>query len=138
MSDDGAKGNGEDARRPRRPETAAGRRARRRAASDAVKQPAAVGAGKAGRGSSASAPAKRKGSPAPATKREDDGEKQSIFRRISRFLREVVAELRKVIWPTRKQMVTYTAVVLAFVAFMVALVWALDWVFAKAVFALFG
>jgi len=35
-------------------------------------------------------------------------------------------------------MVTYTAVVLAFVAFMVALVWALDWVFAKAVFALFG
>jgi preprotein translocase subunit SecE len=137
VSDDGAKGNGEDEQRPRRPETAAGRRARRRAAGDEAKQPAAVGASKAGRGSSASKPAKGKGSGTAATKRDDE-EKRSIFARIARFLREVVAELRKVIWPTRKQMVTYTAVVLAFVAFMVALVWVLDWVFAKAVFGLFG
>ena len=28
--------------------------------------------------------------------------------RLSRFLREVVAELRKVIWPTRNELVTYT------------------------------
>ena len=46
----------------------------------------------------------------------------SLLSRLARFLREVVAELRKVIWPTRKQLVTYTIVVLVFVSFMVALV----------------
>ena len=57
---------------------------------------------------------------------------------IGRFLREVVAELRKVIWPTRNQMVTYTIVVIVFVAFMVALVGVLDLLFAKGVLAVFG
>ncbi len=55
-----------------------------------------------------------------------------------RFLREVVAELRKVIWPTRKDLITYTIVVLVFVSFMVALVALLDLVFAKGVFWVFG
>ena len=58
--------------------------------------------------------------------------------RLLRFLREVVAELRKVIWPTRKDLITYTIVVLVFVSFMVALVAALDVVFAKGVFFVFG
>jgi preprotein translocase subunit SecE len=58
--------------------------------------------------------------------------------RLLRFLREVVAELRKVIWPTRNQLVTYTAVVLVFVSFMVALVALLDFGFGKAVFFVFG
>jgi preprotein translocase subunit SecE len=62
----------------------------------------------------------------------------SLFSRLARFLREVVAELRKVIWPTRNQLVTYTIVVLVFVSFMVALVWALDLVFAQGVLYLFG
>ncbi|HEY9416067.1 MAG TPA: preprotein translocase subunit SecE [Pseudonocardia sp.] len=58
--------------------------------------------------------------------------------RLKRFLREVVAELRKVIWPTRQDMITYTIVVLIFVSFMVALVAGLDLVFAKGVFFVFG
>ena len=62
----------------------------------------------------------------------------SLLSRLVRFLREVVAELRKVIWPTRKQLVTYTIVVLVFVSFMVALVAGLDYVFAQAVLFLFG
>ena len=65
-------------------------------------------------------------------------EKQGIFARMGRFFREVVAELRKVIWPTRNQMITYTIVVIIFVTFMVALVAGLDVLFAKAVFAVFG
>ncbi|MGH3432434.1 MAG: preprotein translocase subunit SecE [Thermocrispum sp.] len=139
MSDDGAKGTGDnpaDEQGPR-PETAAGRRARRRAGGDSAKEPATVGAAKGGKGSGAGSPAKRKDASGPATRRDGE-EKSSIPKRIARYLREVVAELRKVIWPTRKQMVTYTIVVLAFVAFMVALVWVLDWVFGKAVFGLFG
>ena len=50
----------------------------------------------------------------------------------------MVAELRKVIWPTRNQLVTYTIVVLVFVSFMVALVWLLDCLFAQGVLFLFG
>jgi preprotein translocase subunit SecE len=65
-------------------------------------------------------------------------ERASLFSRLVRFLREVVAELRKVIWPTRKELVTYTIVVLFFVSFMVASVFVLDIAFAKGVFWLFG
>jgi preprotein translocase subunit SecE len=50
----------------------------------------------------------------------------------------VVAELRKVIWPTRKQLVTYTIVVLIFVSFMIALVALMDFVFGQGVLFLFG
>ncbi|WP_424189951.1 preprotein translocase subunit SecE [Actinokineospora sp. G85] len=77
-----------------------------------------------------------KGRPTPS--RERKPEKVGFFSRIFRFLREVVAELRKVIWPTRKQMVTYTAVVLVFVAFMVALVSGLDLLLGQGVSWLFG
>ncbi len=62
----------------------------------------------------------------------------SLPKRLIRFLREVVAELRKVIWPSRKQLVTYTLVVLVFVSFMVALVALLDFLVGQGVNALFG
>jgi preprotein translocase subunit SecE len=54
------------------------------------------------------------------------------------FFRQMVGELRKVIWPTRKELVTYTVVCLAFVVFMVVIVTSLDYGFTKLVFALFG
>ena len=54
------------------------------------------------------------------------------------FYRQVVAELRKVVWPTQQQLVTYFLVVMAFVLFMIALVSVLDLAFGKAVFAVFG
>ncbi|MFD4431436.1 preprotein translocase subunit SecE [Nocardia sp. NPDC058497] len=60
------------------------------------------------------------------------------FKRLLKFLREVIAELRKVIWPNRKQMVTYTAVVLVFVVFMVAFIAGIDVAFVKGVDWLFG
>ncbi|SET81127.1 preprotein translocase subunit SecE [Geodermatophilus poikilotrophus] len=59
-------------------------------------------------------------------------------RDIRRFLREVVAELRKVIWPGRRELITYTTVVIVFVAFIVALVAGLDLLFAQGVLAVFG
>ena len=58
--------------------------------------------------------------------------------RLIRFIREVVAELRKVIWPGRRELITYTTVVIVFVAFIVALVAGLDLLFAKGVIAVFG
>jgi preprotein translocase subunit SecE len=50
----------------------------------------------------------------------------------------VVAELRKVVWPSQQQLVTYFIVVMAFVLVMIALVSVLDLAFGKAVFAVFG
>jgi preprotein translocase subunit SecE len=70
--------------------------------------------------------------------REGRSGKGSLPSRFVRFLREVVAELRKVIWPTRNQLVTYTIVVLIFVSFMVGLVSLLDFLFGRAVLFLFG
>jgi preprotein translocase subunit SecE len=54
------------------------------------------------------------------------------------YLKQVVAELRKVIWPNRKQMVSYTSVVLVFLAFMVALIGLVDLGLAKLVLLVFG
>jgi preprotein translocase subunit SecE len=65
-------------------------------------------------------------------------ERNNPIARLIRFVREVVAELRKVIWPTRKELITYTSVVIVFVAIMVAIVWGLDAGFAKLVMWGFG
>jgi len=59
-------------------------------------------------------------------------------RSVGRFLREVIAELGKVIWPGRKELITYSIVVIVFVAFMVALVAGLDILFAQGVLYVFG
>ncbi|MGH3935969.1 MAG: preprotein translocase subunit SecE [Pseudonocardiaceae bacterium] len=64
--------------------------------------------------------------------------KASLPARLVRFLREVVAELRKVIWPTRRELVVYTAVVLVFVSFMVAFVALLDMGLGRAMLSVFG
>jgi preprotein translocase subunit SecE len=58
--------------------------------------------------------------------------------RIGRFVREVISEMRKVLWPSRKELTTYTIVVIVFVVIMVALVAGLDIGFAKVVLWLFG
>lgn len=54
------------------------------------------------------------------------------------FYRQVVAELRKVVWPTQEQLVSYFLVVLIFVLVLIGLVSLLDLAFGKAVFAIFG
>ena len=54
------------------------------------------------------------------------------------FLRQVIAELRKVVWPTREQLGTYFVVVLVFVLVVIAIVSVLDLVFGTAIFAIFG
>jgi preprotein translocase subunit SecE len=53
------------------------------------------------------------------------------------FYRQVVAELRKVVWPTQEQLVTYFFVVMTFVLVMIAIVAGLDLGFGKLAFAIF-
>jgi preprotein translocase subunit SecE len=61
-----------------------------------------------------------------------------VFERLAVYNRQVVAELRKVIWPTRNELVTYTIVSIVFVTAMVALVALYDFAFTKAVLGIFG
>lgn len=78
--------------------------------------------------------------PAPAAggKGAKKPPRRGRIRSIPRLYREVVAELRKVIWPTRRELIGYSSVVLAFVTAMVLLVAGFDYVFTKAVLAVFG
>jgi preprotein translocase subunit SecE len=57
-------------------------------------------------------------------------ENPGIGGRIARFIREVVAELRKVNWPSRKELLTYASVVIVFVVVMMSIVGLLDYGFA--------
>ncbi|GAA4781591.1 MULTISPECIES: preprotein translocase subunit SecE [Microbacterium] len=67
------------------------------------------------------------------------GEKKAnVFARIVIFIRQVIAELRKVVTPTRKELVKFTAVVLGFVVVMMALVYGLDFAFSWVTSVVFG
>jgi preprotein translocase subunit SecE len=54
------------------------------------------------------------------------------------FLREVRTELRKVAWPSRQELVGYTAVVMVAVVVLTSYVFGLDTFFAKVVLRVFG
>jgi preprotein translocase subunit SecE len=80
----------------------------------------------------------RSGGGTAVLERPRGGRRRFGFGRIGRFIREVVAELRKVIWPTRKELVTYSVVVVFFVAVMMAIIAGFDTGFAYAVNWVFG
>jgi len=149
--DDRDKEEGKGQERPSRPVTAAARRERRASArpanksaaseskADSTEKTAKTKAAKSdadAKSGTAATKGDRKGRPTPARTAKDT--RPGLFARLFRFLREVVAELRKVIWPTRKQMITYTLVVLVFVAFMVAAIFGLDLGLTQGIDALFG
>jgi preprotein translocase subunit SecE len=73
----------------------------------------------------------------PAAK-DDKGKSASKRTTPALFYRQIVAELRKVIWPTRRELVTYTVVALVFVLIMVGIVTGLDYAFGQGVIALFS
>jgi preprotein translocase subunit SecE len=64
--------------------------------------------------------------------------KPNVFARIALFIRQVLAELRKVVTPTRQELIKYTGVVLGFVVVMMALVYGLDLLFVWVTTVVFG
>jgi len=60
------------------------------------------------------------------------------FGKVWLFLRQVFDELRKVIVPTRRELVNYTAVVMVFVVIVILIVSGYDWVFDQASELIFG
>ncbi|OEU85217.1 preprotein translocase subunit SecE [Streptomyces abyssalis] len=64
--------------------------------------------------------------------------KKGPFGRLGLFYRQIVAELRKVVWPTRHQLSTYTSVVIVFVAIMIGFVTVIDYGFTEVIKYVFG
>jgi preprotein translocase subunit SecE len=58
--------------------------------------------------------------------------------RLIRFVRQVVAELRQVVRPTRQELWTYSKVVVVFVLIVMAFIFGIDWLANRGVMALFG
>jgi preprotein translocase subunit SecE len=70
--------------------------------------------------------------------RKERAARRNPFSRLVVFLRQVVAELKKVVTPTRRELFSYTGVVLVFVVIMMALVYGLDRLFGLVVVYVFG
>ena len=71
----------------------------------------------------------REGAPAAAGSGRGKGGGPGYPARLANYNRQVVAELRKVLWPTRNELVTYTIVSVVFVVAMIAFVGVLDYGF---------
>ena len=72
-----------------------------------------------------------------STRPSGEGSPRGVAR-LAVFLRQVVAELKKVVRPTRTELITYTSVVLVFVLAVMTYVGALDLVFGRVVLWVFG
>lgn len=62
----------------------------------------------------------------------------NIFQRVALFYRQVLNELRKVVWPSRNMLTTYTAVVLVFVTFVITIVSIFDLGITQLILFIFG
>ena len=70
--------------------------------------------------------------------RHESREGRSIFGRIALFVRQVISELKRVVTPTREELIRYIGIVLAFVAVMMLIVFVLDFAFNWLSAAVFG
>ncbi len=64
--------------------------------------------------------------------------KLGFFGRIALFIRQIIAELRKVVTPTRKELAKFTSVVFVFVLIVIGIVYGLDFVFSWLAQQVFG
>ena len=119
-----------------RPQRPSGKRSRVRGESDEGDDETSSGAVELTESDAEAEAGKKAKKPKKARKSEGPSANPIVF--IYNYLKQVVAELRKVIWPNRKQMVTYTSVVLAFLVFMVTLIGVVDLGLAKLVLMVFG
>ena len=69
---------------------------------------------------------------------KDTVAKQGVIARLVRFVRQVIAELKKAVRPTRQELFTYASVVIVFVLIVMAFIWVVDFVLGKGVMTLFG
>ncbi|GAB2938185.1 preprotein translocase subunit SecE [Streptomyces mayteni] len=71
-------------------------------------------------------------------KRRGRRAKRGPLGRLALFYRQVVAELRKVVWPSRRQLSTYTTAVIVFVIVVICILTVIDFGFSRGVEYVFG
>jgi preprotein translocase subunit SecE len=79
----------------------------------------------------------RRSSPPTTTKRAAQQEKRKRTG-VRQFLREVRLELKKVDWPTRKELISYSIVVLVTITVLTAFVAGVDYLFSRLLTGLLG
>ena len=67
-----------------------------------------------------------------------DGARQNPIVRARDFIRDVISELKKVVWPTQRQLINYTIIVLVFVVIVALIIAALDFTFTQITLRIFG
>jgi len=81
---------------------------------------------------------KRANKAAGGGKKQKDPNRKNVFARTALFYRQIIAELRKVVWPSRNDLTTYTATVIVFVMVIMAIVYGLDSGFSELAKVVFG
>ena len=71
-------------------------------------------------------------------KKNSKAKKPSVFARANKWFRELRAETRKIVWPTKQQTVNNMLVVVAAVLIVGVFVWVLDLIFGGLVAAVIG
>lgn len=61
--------------------------------------------------------------------KEAKTEKVSVFKKIARFFKDLKSEIKKIVWPTKKNIIHNTGVVIAFMGIVAIALWLLDWIF---------
>jgi len=77
--------------------------------------------------------AKKKRGDASRPQKSNKDQDLSFIQRAQKFFREVRQELKKVAWPSREELTTYTVVVFGMTAVLTLVVFGLDWGFNKLV-----
>jgi len=71
---------------------------------------------------------------------KSEAKKPNIFvrfgKRIAKWFREMRSELKKVVWPSRKQVINNTIVVIVMVIIVGIFIWLFDWIAGMAVTAI--
>ncbi len=69
---------------------------------------------------------------------ENTGKRPGLFARLGRFFSDVKGELKKVVWPSKKQVVNNTFIVMVVVAIAAVAIGGVDFLLSTAVNLLFG
>ncbi len=65
----------------------------------------------------------------PEKAKSNKAKKPSFFSKVGRYFRDLKSEFKKIVWPSKKQIINNTVVVLICMAITGVAIWILDWAF---------
>lgn len=66
---------------------------------------------------------------ASSEKKQSNNKKPGFFSRVGKWFRDLKSEAKKVVWPTRKQTINNSGIVIAAILIIGAFIWILDAIF---------